>query len=114
MRGEIPLKELVITGGGTDKINYKLYPENLAVEVAQNLQFLVDTPKYSIPLNRSFGLDNDFIDLPQPLAIQKMITALYEAVEEYEPRVEIKEIGTKEISSTGLLVPVIRAVLKSE
>ena len=90
----------------TPTAEWKLKPASTLEEIKQNLNFLVNTTLLSVPLYREFGLEGTFIDAPQPIARQRLIAELYEAIEKWEPRVKLKDIsftGTKD----GQLYPVL-------
>lgn len=86
-------------------IIYNPMPATVYEEVIQNLTFLLNTPKYSIPLDRGFGLGLDYTDKPQALAIQGMTAELYEVIQDYEPRATVKNITFEEVTETGTMKP---------
>lgn len=48
------------------KIN--LAPETREEEVLQNLSISLSTPKFTVPLDRGFGLSQRIVDKPLPVA----------------------------------------------
>lgn len=93
-----------VVGDVTQEIN--LAPATVAEEVLQNVAILFATPKYTVPLDRNFGLSQTFIDVEAPRIAQAAIIAeLYDAVEEYEPRAKIINIEFTGDAMKGRLVP---------
>jgi phage baseplate assembly protein W len=84
-------------------------------EIIQNIRNILATPKGSLPLDREFGLDQTFLDVPQPIAQVKAVPEIIEAVEKYEPRVKVTSVEWEKIESTGTmdgkLVPKVRVEL---
>ena len=67
-------------------------PGNIYEEIAQNVRTIISTPRYSVPLDRRFGVDADFLDKPTPKAITQIKTEIFQAVRRYEPRCKVKKI----------------------
>jgi phage baseplate assembly protein W len=82
-----------------------LAPATLIEEVLQNISMILSTPKYSVPLDRNFGLSARFLDKPTPVAEARIIAEIIDAIEEYEPRAEIVNITFERDESIGKLVP---------
>ena len=88
-------------------------PENEATEILQNLRTIITTTKYSVPLDRDFGVDADMLDLPINVAQAKLQSEMITAIKKYEPRVEITSIsftGTED----GVLVPKVQVKIKDD
>jgi len=64
---------------------------NVPVDVLNRLKILFGTPKGSVPLDRAFGLDHSFVDLPMNVARLKIIEAGVTAMRRYEPDYAIKD-----------------------
>lgn len=90
----------------TPAASWNMNPKNTAEEIAQNINFLVNTALLSVPLYREFGLEGTFIDAPQPIARQRLIAELYEAIEKWEPRVKLNDISFTG-NEHGQLFPVL-------
>lgn len=85
-----------------------LAPSSLEEEVLQNVAMIISTPQYSVPLDRNFGVPLTAIDKPLPVAKALLISAIYDAVEKYEPRAEIVSISFEEgaqAAMAGVLAP---------
>ena len=95
--------EILITGN--DEINFA--PESLEAELAQNIRTIFRTAKYSVPLDREFGLNTVLLDQPVNVAQALLTNEIASAIEKYEPRVRVSEIRFME-AQEGNMNPVIR------
>ena len=85
------------------KIN--LAPETREEEVLQNLSILLSTPKFTVPLDRDFGLSLRFVDKPLPVAESLFRAEILDAIEKYEPRVEVENVTFEQGDAPGMLIP---------
>ena len=92
----------VVSGKDTPQIDFA--PATVADEVMQNVRTIITTIKYSIPLDREFGIDGAVVDLPIQQTMAKMSSEIFRAIKQYEPRAEIESI-TFEGEETGRLIP---------
>lgn len=84
-----------------------LAPESVVEEVLQNVAMIVSTPKFSVPLDRGLGLAQRFLDKPIATAQSILISEVLDAVEEYEPRAEVKNVTFELGDTPGVLIPVL-------
>lgn len=92
-----------------------LFTKNLIEEVTQNVQMILISPKYSVPLDRDFGTSHKQLDTPVNVAQPKLIMEIVDAIEKYEPRVEITKINFKvDEAKAGKLIPVVGVKIKDE
>ena len=68
-------------------------PSNLVEEVAQNVRTICTTSKYSVPLDRLFGVNAVIVDRPTPRAIAEMQAELIQAIRKFEPRCRVKKVS---------------------
>lgn len=87
-----------ITVKSSDK-NFSFAPKNTAEEIVQNVRMLLNTDKFTVPLDRGFGLKRDYLHRPQPAVKVMVIQEIHEAVEQYEPRAKIVKI---DVSGDGI------------
>ena len=85
------------------KIN--LAPETREEEVLQNLSILLSTPKFTVPLDRDFGFSQRFVDKPLPVAESLFRAEILDAIEKYEPRVEVENVTFEQGDAPGMLIP---------
>lgn len=79
-----------ITPNNTSNINFA--PENEAFEILQNVRTILSTPKFSVPLDRDFGINTTLLDKPTPIAKAKLSSEIILAIKKYEPRAKITKI----------------------
>lgn len=95
-----------VTAGDLSKII--LNETDTTAAVLQNIKIILTTRRGSVPLYRDFGIPMDFLDQPMPLAKAKMIAAVREAVENWEPRAKVLSMTFQEdVSQPGRLVPTL-------
>ena len=68
-------------------------PANLIEEVAQNVRTICSTTKYSVPMDRLFGVNAVMLDRPTPKDIAELQVELVQAIRKYEPRCRVKKIN---------------------
>lgn len=92
-----------------------LFPKSKVAEILQNISIIISTPKFSVPLDRGFGTRQEYIDMAANIAQPKIIIEIVDAIEEYEPRAEVKEVDFKvDGAKEGKIVPVVKVVIKDE
>lgn len=97
------------------KINFA--PKTVIDEVIQNVRCIIATPKGSVPLDRGFGLDYDGVDTPMLESQMLFRVALIEAIEQYEPRAQVKKIEFQQdnlAASDGRLIPAVTLEINTD
>ena len=84
-----------------------LAPVTLAEEVMQNFRMIISTVKYSVPMDREFGIDGAVIDRPVNIAKAHLSNEIFRAVRRYEPRAVIESIDF-DGDESGRLTPKIK------
>lgn len=77
-------------------------------EILQNVQTILTTSKYSVPLDREFGINSTMLDLPIPIAKAKLTSEIISAVHKWEPRVRVTKVSFEGDGLDGKLVPKVR------
>lgn len=75
------------------KTEFNFAPKNLIEEVAQNVRTICTTEKYSVPMDRLFGVDTAMLDRPTPKAMAALQAELIQAIKKYEPRCKVRKIS---------------------
>jgi Bacteriophage baseplate protein W len=77
-------------------------------EILQNVRTILMTPKGSQQMDRNFGMDMSYIDMPMNLVINQLISSAMVALSEYEPRVQLEDIkfDTTDAMDGGLIATV--------
>lgn len=77
-------------------------------QVLQNVRMIVTTVIGSVPLDRDFGIDATFVDMPINIAPSKLTAEIIGAIRRYEPRALVKQVRFEGDGMTGKLIPIIR------
>lgn len=96
-------REMVITGA--EEIIFA--PSGIAEEVVQNVRMILSTPVWSVPLDRTFGINVEMLDKPTPDAMAALTSEIYMALRKWEPRCKVKNISFAG-DIDGRLVPKVR------
>lgn len=94
-----------INGGEIAQINF--IPATLAEEVLQNVRMIISTVKYSVPMDREFGIDGAAVDRPINIAKAHLTNEIFRAVRRYESRAVIESIDF-DGDESGQLSPTIK------
>ena len=80
-------------------------------EIIQNVGTIMDTPKGTVPLDRTFGVEGRFLDKPERVAQAMYVAEIVSEVEKLEPRVKVTRVQWREDpqgAQDGKLIPVVR------
>ncbi len=88
-------------------------PSTVVEEVIQNVRTILTTIKYSVPLDREFGIHGAVIDLPVNVAKAKMTNEIFQGIRHYEPRAVIESISF-EGEQTGRLIPTVEVSINAK
>lgn len=83
-------------------------------EIKRNIYTILTTPKYSVPLDREFGITPP-LDEPLPIAKARTSTEVIEAIHRNEPRVTVTKVDfieTARNNEDGVIIPVVTFTLK--
>lgn len=103
--------ELDILISDFQEINFA--PDNVVEEVVQNVKTICSTPKYSVPMDRTFGIDAEMLDKPTPKAMAALQAEIIQAIRKYEPRCKVKKVSF-EGDMDGKLAVKVRIVINEE
>ncbi len=93
-----------------DSTDIDLAPASTIAEIVQNVRTIIGTVKYSIPLDRSFGIDGSVVDMPIQQAQAYMTNEIFQAIRRYEPRVILEGVSfTADVS--GKLTPTVEVTI---
>lgn len=82
------------------------YSDDEIEEIKRNITTLLSIPEGTVPLDRNFGINNDFVSYPLDVAENMYVLEITEKVETYESRVQVKEVNFVQ-SADGSLIPSI-------
>lgn len=83
--------------------------------ILQNVAIILKTKRGTVPLYRQFGVSMDYLDKPMPVAAPLYHSQIREAIEEFEPRVEVINISFMTDPTTpGVLLPTVEVNIRNE
>lgn len=92
-----------------------LNEEDAVKSVLQNVALILATAKGSLPMYRDFGLNWSFLDKPIRIAKVLMASEIKEAVERWETRATVLNVGFREEPERpGVLIPVVEVDISLE
>ena len=98
-----------------DLTHISLNETDTITSILQNVAIILSTVKGTCPLYRQFGIAGEFVDKPIPVAQVLMQSDIKEAIETYEPRVEVIGIEFRgSASEPGKLVPIVTVEVISD
>lgn len=77
-------------------------------EVMQNIQTIVSTEKYSVPLDRDLGIDMRLVDKPMNQVQAILSKEITTNIEKYEPRVRVTEVIYRDAEPAGKMKIAVR------
>lgn len=83
-------------------------PSNEVEEVIQNVAVLLGTMKYSVPYDRTLGLQASFLDATSPIAQARFNSEIVTLLKEREPRAQVIEVRYRRDEINGRLFPTVR------
>lgn len=89
-----------------------LFPENVLIEIIQNIKTILTTLQGTVPLDRDFGIDGTLIDKPLTVAKPLIVKDIKEKIEQYEPRAKFVSISWNGSNIDGKLIPSVRVAIK--
>lgn len=97
-----------------DLSDVKIIPSSELEEIAQNVQTILATEKFSVPLDRAFGLDGAALDRPLGAAQARLTADIATAVNQFEPRARVQRVTYDGDYSDGVLKPTVRIEVVEE
>ena len=95
--------------------NIRLNESETVNAVLQNIALILATPKGSVPMYRDFGLSQEFLDKPIPVAKAMLVAEVREAIEIWEPRASVSDISfSQNALEPGKLDPTVQVEIRVE
>ena len=85
------------------------YQEAEKEDIIRCLKLLYSTIEGTMPMDRDFGLNSDFLGKPIPVAQNELALELVKKTNQYESRVSVEKVTYHE-SEEGQIIPVIHLV----
>lgn len=86
-----------------DARDIKIIPANETQEILQNVLMILLTEKYSVPLDREFGIDGRIVDAPINQT-SRITAAAAQAIRTYEPRARLKRVNFSGDATQGQVI----------
>lgn len=87
-------------------------PATVVEEVLQNVRTILSTPKFSVPLDRNFGISGDLVDAPiNDDTLGYCQSEVVAAVQTYEPRAQVTSVSW-EAAMDGKLRPTVTITIE--
>lgn len=84
-------------------------PGSLQAEVLQNVRTILATRVGTVPLDRNFGVNWDYLDKPMPVAQARIQQEVIAKIRRYEPRAVVVSVGVEPDNAVeGQLRPRVR------
>lgn len=97
----------IIRGDGTLLNSIDLAPANVHQEVLQNIAIILDLVQKSAPMLRGVGIPGELYGRQLPVVENILVGAIYDQIEEYEPRAILGGVTFEREDLTGRLIPII-------
>ena len=88
-------------------------PSTELKEILQNVRCILSTTKYSVPLDRGFGIDGQILDMPIDYAEARLTAEVIDALRKYEPRVRVSKVTFEGDGEEGKLIPKVKVVIEA-
>lgn len=86
-------------------------PATEVEEVLQNVATLLTTVQYSVPYDRTLGVDPVYLDDPTPVTRAKLTANIIATLRKHEPRATVVSINFREDPAEGRLIPIARVAV---
>lgn len=84
-------------------VGFDYMSNGLVAEIKRNVTALIETPEGTCAGDRSYGIRQDFIDMPVNVARNLAALAIIEKLEIYEPRAELREVTIDTSAMDGFI-----------
>ena len=102
---------MIISGSKATAIDWE--PDSQMAEIAQNIRTLLSTHVFSVPLDRKFGISWGAVDESLDGSTESVLREeLFNAIQNYEPRVIIRSIDFEYDTDEQRLTPIVDVSIK--
>lgn len=98
--------------GTLEKVDFG--PPDILKEIMQNVKTILTTTKYSVPLDRNFGIAGVALDMPIQAAKAKLSAEIVAAIRQYEPRCQVMSVSFNGNGMDGVIIPTVRIRILEE
>lgn len=97
-----------------DPMDLSLIDDDAVVIALQSVHAVINTRKGSVPMNRDYGLSQEFLDQPLNVAMPMIVADVKESVEDNVPGVEVSDVIVEYTDDGRLSVSVEVEVLEED
>ena len=102
---------MIISGSKATAIDWE--PDSQMAEIAQNIRTLLSTHVFSVPLDRRLGISWGAVDESLDGSTESVLREeLFNAIQNYEPRVIIRSIDFEYDTDEQRLTPIVDVSIK--
>ena len=91
-----------------DLRDVKIMPSTELEEIAQNVQMILATQKFSVPMDRAFGLNAAMLDAPIAASQARLTAEIAASIREQEPRARVQQVFYSGNTADGQLKVTVR------
>lgn len=100
---------LEVTANKKPQIDFA--PSTVEAEVLQNIATLLGTIRYTVPYDRTIGMNPTYLDDPTPATRARVTADIIDVLRTHEPRAKVIEVLFNEDQATGNLIPTARVTV---
>lgn len=86
-------------------------PPGETQEILQNVATILATMRYTVPYDRAFGINPEYLDDPMPVAQARATADVIEAINRYEPRCRVESVTFQGDGMEGITRPIVRVYI---
>lgn len=86
-------------------------PKTEREEILQNVATILATVRYSVPYDRNFGINPEYLDDPMPITQARATADIIAAIRKYEPRCNIESVRFEGDQQEGIMRPIVRVYI---
>lgn len=86
-------------------------PANEVAEILQNVATILATVIYTVPYDRGFGINPEYLDDPMPVAQARATADIINAIKRNEPRCKIQSVRFTGDAADGIMQPIVRVFI---
>lgn len=86
-----------------DSYDWTIMPATEVEEILQNVKCILATQKFTVPMDREFGITANMLDAPISVTQSRLTAEIARAVKTFEPRARVQEVKYSGDFSDGQL-----------
>lgn len=86
-------------------------PASVTEEILQNVATILATVRYTVPYDRQFGINPEYLDDPMPVAQARATADIIDAIRRFEPRCMVESVTFERDGMEGTMRPIVRVYI---